>query len=68
MHKCFREVRCPQRTHRVSPFRIIHYSLYIIPLITVWITVEKRRYNSMLIHLITSRSHRLGISTVFCKQ
>jgi len=36
--------------------------------ITLWKTVEKPRNNFMLIHTIVSKSHGLGISTVFCEQ
>lgn len=49
---------------------IIHYTLYIILslLITLLITVEKRWYNSMLIHTPLLKCRGLRISTVFCKQ
>ena len=36
--------------------------------ITLWKTVEKTQNNIMLIHTIVSKSHGLGISTVFCEQ
>ena len=64
MYKCV----LPSADTPVSLFRIIHYSLYIIPLITLWITVEKRGDNPVLIHTPRLRSRRLGISTAFCNQ
>ena len=48
---------------------MIHYYLSIIHysplLITLWITMEKRGYNSWLIHTSLLRSRGLSISTVF---
>ena len=59
MHKCFREVRCPQRTNRVSPFRIIHYSLYIIhySLSITHYLLSITHYSLLIIHYTLSITH-----------